>query len=359
MGPFDAALLAAAITLTTPILLAAMGEVVAERSGMINIGLEGMMLTGALSSFIVADATGSALVGCFAGGAAGLLLALIVAVLAIEARADQIVVGIGINLLAAGITGFGYEELYASGQQVIVDRLDRIAIPLLSSLPVVGDALFDQNLLVYLAYLLVPAVALMLRSTNWGLAVRASGERPEAVDTAGVSVRGVRWATTALAGFCSGLGGAFLVVGQTGLFQNDMSAGRGFLAFAAVVFGRWSPKGVLAACFLFGAADALQLRLQASDRVPSELWVALVIVTLGVALALLLRAGKAPPVKPLAATLALAAGGIVLALTSPAISLPSQLWLAVPYLCALVALAGLMGHARMPRALGLPYLRGD
>jgi ABC-type uncharacterized transport system permease subunit len=356
VGPFDAALLAAAVALTTPLLLAAIGELFSERAGVLNIGLEGMMLTGAFVSYLVADRSGSLPLAIVAGAGAGALLAVLMAALSIEARADQIVVGIGLNVLALGITSFAFEEEYGAGAQVIVDRIPRLAVPLLSDLPVVGDALFRQNALVYLAYLLVPAAYGVLRATNWGIAVRAAGELPEAADTAGVSVRRVRWlATTLGAGLGAGLGGAYLVVAQTGLFTENMSAGRGFLAFAAVIFARWTPFGVLGACLLFGAADALQLRLQAESSLPAEVWSALAIVAGAAALWLVSRR----QVTRAALLAAIAAAGIALAVVAPSIKLPSQLWLAAPYVCALVALAGLVGRARMPRSLAIPYTRGS
>lgn len=354
MGLFDAALLAAAIALTTPLLLAAIGELFSERAGAMNIGLEGMMLTGALVAYMVADASGSLALAIVCGAAGGAALAVIMAALSIEARADQIVVGIGLNVLALGITSFAFREEYGSGAQVIVGRLPNVDIPLLSEIPVVGQALFQQDVLVYLAYLMVPAAFFILRSTSWGVAVRACGELPDAIDTAGLSVRLVRWSATLCAGVGAGLGGAYLVVGQTGLFTENMSAGRGFLAFAAVIFAKWTPFGVLGACFLFGAADALQLRLQAEDSIPSEVWVLAALAAAAFAL-WKLREGEA---RRMVVPLAVAAAAVVLAVQEPAIKLPSQLWLAAPYALALVALAGLVGRARMPKALAVPYVRG-
>ena len=369
MGPFDAALLASVITLTTPILLVALGELIAERAGMLNVGLEGMMLTGALGAFMVAHYTGSTLLGCIGGAIGGIAMAAVVALLAVEARADQLVVGIGINILAAGLTAFVFESVFSGGEQVVVNRLPEVSIPLLSRLPVVGDAIFGQNLLVYLAFGAVGAVAYMLARTNWGLAIRATGELPEAADTAGVSVRRVRWLTTLVAGLGSGLGGAYLVVGGAGVFTENISGGRGYLALAVVIFAKWRVRGVVLASLLFGGAEALQLRLQATDSVPSQVWVAVALVAIAyalvVALAPSIEARRRPEVatgpprmKPIAWASAFALVGIVLAITNPAVSVPTQLWLAVPYLAALLALAGFVGRSRMPSALAIPYARG-
>ena len=370
MGPFDAALLASVVTLTTPILLVALGELVAERSGILNVGLEGMILTGALTAFMTTHYTGSTLLGCLGGAAGAIAMAAVMAVLAIEARADQMVVGIGINILAAGVTAFVFESVFSGGEQIVVSRMPDVPIPLLSHLPVVGDAIFSQNLLVYVAFLGIGAVAYMLSRTNWGLAIRATGELPEAADTAGINVRRVRWLTTLGAGLGSGLGGAYLVVGGAGVFTENMSGGRGYLALAVVIFAKWRARGVIFASLLFGGAEALQLRLQATDGVPSQVWVAIALVAIAYALWVALRpsvearrrpdVSVGPPrVKPIAWATAFAITGIVLAIADPSVSLPTQLWLAVPYLAALLALAGLVGRSRMPSALAVPYSRGD
>jgi ABC-type uncharacterized transport system permease subunit len=357
MGPFDAALLAAVIALTTPLLLAAVGELVSEKAGIMNIGLEGMILMGAFFAFLVAYETGSSLAGVVAGAVAGMALAAVMALLAIGARADQIVVGIGLNIAALGLTTFLFEELFGGQGQVVVARVGRWEIPGLSELPLVGTALFSQSPLVYLAFLLVVAAWFLLYRTNWGLAIRAAGEVPESVDTAGVSVARVRLLATLAAGCGAGLAGAFLSVGQTGLFTDGMSAGRGYLALAAVIFAKWRPGPTVVACLVFGGADALQLRLQAADSVPSQVWVALALaIALGAAWLLTRPGGLRPRVAVAAGVLT--AGLVALAVANPFVRLPSQLWLAVPYLCALVALAGLVGHARVPSALTVAYRRG-
>jgi simple sugar transport system permease protein len=358
MGIFDVALLTAAIVATVPILLAALGELISERAGVINVGLEGMMLFGAFFAFLGTDQTGSLLLGAVIGAGAGLLLAALMALLSIQAGADQIVVGIGLNVLALGATGFLYETIFAGSGQVVLPTMGNWTIPGLSELPVVGETFFEAQPLTYLAILLIPAVWFLLYRSNWGLSIRAAGEMPEAVDAAGVDVRRVRWAATLSAGALAGLGGAALSIGQTGLFTEGMTAGRGFLALAAVIFGKWRLGGVVFASCLFGSADALQLRLQASSSVPSQVWVA---IALGIAVLLAVTLLRKRPlgVRGSVGLGILCAGCVVLAITKPHLNLPSQLWLAFPYILTLLALAGFVGRAKLPRALALPYHRAD
>ncbi len=325
-------------------MLAASGELLAERAGVLNIGLEGMMLAGAFFAFLGTWATASVWLGVLAGLLAGATLAALMALLSIEARADQIVVGVGLNLLALGTTTFVYRAIFSGRTQVIVEHM--------------RPALFGQIPLVYVAFLLVPAAWIFLYWTRPGLIVRATGEMPEAADVAGADVKRVRWLATLAAGGLAGMGGAFLTVGQLGLFIEGMSGGRGFLAVAAVIFGRWHPVGVLGACLVFGTADALQLRLQAAEFVPPAVWLLLATVALSFpAAALLFRRMRRAHLLSLA--LALAAGVAALAgfFTAPRVVLPSQWWLALPYVLALLALAGVAGRSRAPLALALPYRR--
>ena len=359
MGPFDVAWLTATVRLATPLLFAASGETVSERTGILNIGLEGMMLSGAFFSYLGAWLWGNLFLGVLFGLVAGMAVAAIMALLTIHARADQIVVGVGLNLMAIGITTFAYRQIFTSRTEVHLDRPQPIPIPLLRDIPVVGDALFSQTLLVYLAFLGVAVVWFVLYRTNWGLAIRAAGEVPAAADTAGVSVARIRWVGTLTAGAMAGLAGAFLCVGQLGIFQEDMSAGRGFLALAAVIFGGWRPLGVLAACLVFGAADALQLRLQAYAFIPRQVW--LVVAVIAVAYVVATRIGTRAAVRSwLGLAIGVAVTGVAVGLfaAAPEIHFPLQLWLTVPYLLALLALAGLVGRVRMPAALAIPYRRG-
>jgi general nucleoside transport system permease protein len=357
MGPFDEAWLVATVGLTVPILWPALGELVSERGGVFNIGLEGMVLAGAFAAFWATWATGSVWLGVLAAIGAGLLVAAIMAFFCIDGQANQIVVGLGLFILAGGATALAFQEIFSDRGRVIVERMERVEIPLLADIPVVGRAVFEQVPLAYLAFLAVPAVYVLLWRTPAGVAVRAAGESPEAIEAAGVSVRATRWAATLAAGIGGGLGGAMLTVGSLGVFTEGMSAGRGFIALAAVVFGRWRPLGVLGASLVFGGADALQLRLQSFGGVPSEVW----ILTAAAGVAMLAWQARAKALVSLRAIFgsALAVAGIVLAIVEPGVNPPSQIWLMFPYIMALIVLAGLVGRARMPSALGLPYRRAS
>lgn len=359
MGPFDASWLTAAIGLTTPVLFAATGELIAERTGIINIGLEGMILSGAFVGFIVDWKAGGPWPGIVAGLLAGMTIGGLMAFLSIEANADQIVVGVGLNILAAGITTFGYEQIFSTRPQVLLSPMAPVSIPLLHRIPGIGNALFDQPALAYLAYLLVPVVWFLLFKTSWGLAIRAAGEVPEAVETAGVSVKRVRWLGTLTAGAMAGLAGAMLSVVQLGFFIEGMSSGRGFLALAAVIFGRWRPLGVLGACLIFGGADALQIRLQATGNIPGQVWLAIAAVPV-LAIAYRLARTRLRGVNARSAILgaALAGGAFALLAVRPHWSLPSQMWLTLPYVLALLVLGGFVGRAHVPAALAIPYRRG-
>ena len=353
MAPFDANWLIAAIGLTTPILLAAMGELVAERAGIFNIGLEGMMLTGAFCGFIAEWQSGSAWIGFLAAVAGSLVLATLMAFLSIQMNADQVIVGVGLNILAVGVTTFAFEQIFGDRAQVLLNPMTGVAIPGLSDLPWVGRALFDQTVLGYFAFLSVPLIAFVLYRTSLGLSIRAAGELPEAVTTAGASVARIRWLGTLTAGVFAGLGGAFLSVVSIGLFVEGMSAGRGYIALAAVIFGGWRPLGVLIACFVFGGADALQLRLQAIGDVPRPVWVVILAVPLVFFAYRLIRRRRVGAARG-ATGAAVTATGAVLVLLAPSMSLPSQLWLALPYVLALFVLAGFVGRPRMPTALAIP-----
>ena len=357
-GIFDAAWLAATISLATPILFAALGETVAERAGVIDVGLEGMMLFGAFFAFVVSWQSGSLWLGVLTGLVAGASLAAVMALLSIEAAAEQIVTGIGLNILAFGITSFAFDQVFAHRGQVVIEAMRPVGIPGLEHLGGVGRALFHQPPLVYIAYLLVPALWLLLNRTSAGLALRAAGELPEAVDTAGISVRAVRWAGTLTAGAMAGVGGAYLSVVSLGLFVQGMSAGRGFIALAAVIFGRWRPFSVLAACLLFGGADALQLRLQVQHTIPREIWiVAAAVPLLALAYTLARRRLSRIDRADLIVGSGVLAVGTTLAVIRPAWSIPSQLWLTLPYVVTILVLAGFVGRSRLPAALGQPYQR--
>jgi simple sugar transport system permease protein len=310
--PAGAELLEASVRTATPLALAALGETVVERSGVINIGLEGVVLAGAFGGLLAASAVGvgagaasgvggALAIGFLGAAAAGVALAAVFALFAVSLRADQIVTGTAINLLALGLTGALYRGLYGpTGAALSLPTTGTTRIPWLADIPVVGQALFDQPAPTYLVYLAAPLIWWWLTRTHAGLGLRAVGERPEAARVAGIRVARVRWLALLFGGALGGLSGGTLVLAQTGTFAEGMSAGRGFIAIAIVVLGRWHPLGALAAAFVFGAASALQYVLQAMG------W-----------------------------------------------ALPYQLFLALPYVLTLLALAGLAGRrATTPAGLG-------
>ena len=355
MGPFDAAWLAAAIRLSMPLSYAATGELIAQRAGVLNLGLEGMMLAGALCGVLVAWGTGFFWLGVAGGLAGGVATAAIMAWLSITLRADQIVVGVGINILMAGVTTFVFRRVLAS-RNVLLDRPDPVAIPLLEDIPFAGEALFRHTPLVYLAFVSVFGAWFLLYRTRAGLVIRAAGETPSAADTAGHSVEQIRWFATLIAGAGAGLAGASLSIGSVGLFVENMSGGRGFLAVAAVIFGRWRPLGVLFGALLFGAADALQLRLQAQGVVPRQVWLMILAITVIFVLTRHLRGSKLSRAAVAVCTV-LIVGCLTLSITNPEFSLPPQVWLSAPAVLALVALASAGKHSRVPSALTIPYRR--
>ncbi|MEZ5171196.1 MAG: ABC transporter permease [Acidimicrobiia bacterium] len=363
MGPFDSAWFAAAIIAATPLIFAAVGELFSERAGVLNVGIEGMVLMGAFWGFWGDWYFSDTWAGIACGLAAGMVLASVMAVLSIQARADQIVVGVGLNILALGITTFAFREIFGSRAEIVLDRMDPIKIPLLSDIPGVGEALFDNTPITYLAFTAVLVASVVLYRTKWGLSIRAVGEVPAAADTAGVSVAAKRWQAILVTGALAGVAGASLSVVRLGLFQENMSAGRGFLALAAVIFGRWRPLGVLGACLVFGAADALQLRLQAEEFIPREVWL---VVGIGVLVSTVWVAwqrwhGKTGLWRPSTLGpvfgLLVAACAFALWVAEPNISLPSQLWLALPYVVTLAALASIKGSSSAPAAITQPYRR--
>lgn len=287
------AFLEASVRTATPLALAALGETVAERAGVINIGLEGVILAGAFGALVGAN-TGT-LGGVAAGIVAGVATAAVFAAFAVGARADQIIAGTAVTMLATGLTGAVYRIVYgAAGAALTIPTVAPLPIPLLSEIPVIGRALFGQPPFTYAVYLLIPALSWWMYRTQGGLALRAIGEAPEAARAAGVREGRVRAGAILFGGMLGGASGASLVLAQSGTFAEGMSAGRGFIAIAIVVLGRWHPVGVGIAALLFGAASALQFFLQATGwRVPYQLFLllpyALTLVLLGV------RRGRAAP----------------------------------------------------------------
>ena len=256
-----AGLLEATVRIAIPILLAVLGEIVAERAGVLNVGIEGMMLAGAFGAFAAAVASGSAALGVAAGALAGAVLALGFAVLVVRAALDPIVTGVALNIFALGATGVLFRAMDSAGT-AFAPLLPPVALPGLAAIPLLGPALFAQNALGYGAFVLAAGVAAFLRRTRPGLVLRATGENPEAVETAGGNVAAIRTSATIFGGACAGAAGAYLAVGYSNTFVEGMSAGRGFVALAIVVFARWSALGGVGGSLLFGLAMALQVRLQ-------------------------------------------------------------------------------------------------
>lgn len=301
---FIALLLVAAVTIAGPLLIAALGELISETAGVINIELEGMMLVGAFTGVAGALLSQNIVVAFVAALGGGVLVGLLHGIASFWFRANQVVSGIILNILALGATTFLLVSVLGADVTQTVVRLERVAIPLLVDIPLIGQALFNQNLLVYAAFVGVPIVWFMLDRTPFGLALRAAGEKPEAAESLGINVLRTRWVALLICGALAGVAGGLLTLGGLGFFTPNVTAGRGFIALAAVVFGRWRPWGVLAAVLLFGVADAFQIRAQ----------------TLG-------------------------------------IPVPYQLLVALPYLVTIIALAGLVTKMRPPAALGVNYER--
>ncbi|MGB3683771.1 MAG: ABC transporter permease [Rubrobacteraceae bacterium] len=267
LGP----ILASTVRNATPLVFAAMGGMFSERSGVVNIALEGLMLISAFAGVAGAFLSGSAWVGLGFALAAGLSFALIHALMCVTFEADQIISGTAINLLALGGTGFLMVEVFGQGgTSPRVDQFGAVGIPLLADIPIIGQAFFDQSILVYLMYLLIPVTFFVLFRTPFGLRLRATGEVPEAVDTAGVSVYRMRYYGVALSGLLAALGGAYLSMGLLSAFTENMTGGRGFIALAALIFGRWNPVGAAGAALLFGFAQAITFRAGGQEVIPVE-----------------------------------------------------------------------------------------
>ncbi len=258
------AIAVAAVAMATPLLYAAIGELISEKSGIVNIGLEGFLLLGAFSAFAVSHASGSNLAAIAVALACGAVCGLGFAYLVVVRRGNQIVVGTGLNLFAVGLTGMLYRAQFGvTGSALSVPPTASIRVPLLADLPILGRALFDQTALGYLCLILVPLTAFLLRRSRTGLHLRMAGENPRAAAIQGVDVRRVRIAAVTACGTLCAAGGAFLAVDYTHTFVEGMSAGRGFIALAIVIVGRRHPLGVLVAALFFGFATALQFHFQA------------------------------------------------------------------------------------------------
>jgi simple sugar transport system permease protein len=277
---FGIGLFVTGMQLALPTALAAVGECFSENAGTLNLGLEGMMLSGALASFIGDYYTGSAAVGVIAGIGAGVLMGVVMAFLSVWLKTEQVINGIALVLFASGLTAFIYDRLFSVGTSPVLTPLHDLRVPGLASIPWLGPVFFDQNGLFYIALVLALGVWGLLYRTRFGLSTRAVGEKPAAADAAAIHVDRTRTVALLICGAFAGLGGAVLIVGDIGLFQDNITNGRGFVAVALVIFGRWNPLLVLLGAFMFGLVDALQLRIQTlsggtSSAVPYEFFQAL------------------------------------------------------------------------------------
>lgn len=248
-----------------PILLASLGEVFSERAGLVNIGLEGIMAVGAFTAFAVGKVTGNLWVGLLAGMAAGVVVNIIYAFCTVTLCSDQVVTSMAINILAPAIALFGYNLFVGSNPDNATGaQMPSIAIPGLSDIPIIGNGLFNQSLLAYLAFLLVPVVWFFFKRFRAGLSFRSVGENPQAAETLGINVVRVKYVACIVCGALAAAGGAFLTICYTPIYTDGIVAGRGFIALATVIFGRWSAVGVMLASLLFGFFDGLNVALQAS-----------------------------------------------------------------------------------------------
>lgn len=256
-------LLAATLRISPPIVLASIGGAYSERSGIINIGLEGMILTGAFAGVATTYFVGNPWIGVAAAVLAGGVLGLLHAVLCIRFKANQVVSGVGVNILALGLTTLLLQVIWGNrGASDPVQGLKPLHLPVIKDIPVIGDIIGKQNPLVYVMLVIVVAAWLIMFKTPLGLRIRAVGEHPEAADTVGINVHKIQYMCVTVSGMLSGLGGAYLSLGWLNLFSQNMSAGRGFIALAANIFGKWNPAGAFGAGLMFSFTDALQIKLQ-------------------------------------------------------------------------------------------------
>ena len=300
-------LLQGGLLLSIPLIFGSMSGLVCERSGVINIAIEGQLLASAFVSGVVASLTHQAMWGLIAAPFAGAAISYLLATFAIKFSVDQVILGFVLNVLVIGLTDFLYKKLLIPYQSTwnTPPTFDSLPIPILSKIPVIGPILFTQSIVVYLMFIIVAGLSFALYKTKWGLRTRAVGEHPMAADTVGIDVNKLRFRNVIISGFIAGVGGAFFTVGSVGSFGKEMTAGAGFIALAALIFGKWSPIGAVFAALLFGFANNLQSTLS----------------IIGV-------------------------------------SIPSEFMLMVPYIATIIAVTGLVGRVRAPAADGIPYSRG-
>jgi simple sugar transport system permease protein len=263
---FITGFLAATLRMASPILITALGEMVTERAGIMNLGIEGIMILGAFTGFSTAFLTGNLWLGFLFGGLAGMLFGLIMGIASVRYRANQIVAGLGIWILCQGLSSLLNRRVFGiSASRPEITTFQPVAIPVLSEIPILGDTLFSQNLIVYIALLLVPIFIIFFSRTAQGLNIDAVGENPRAADAAGLNVGLIRTLAATFGGLMAGFGGAYIPLALYGLYTDDLSTGLGWMAIVVVVFGKWRPGGILAGALIFGASNALQFRLQAMN----------------------------------------------------------------------------------------------
>jgi len=299
-------LLIGALGLSVPLIFGALGGVISERVGVVNVAIEGQLLAGAFVSAVVASITRQPLIGLAAAMVAGVLVSFVLAAFSIKYLVDQVIVGVVLNVLVAGLTSFLYSQVLTENASLLNSppRFEGIDIPILSRIPIIGPTLFQQTIVVYFVYVAVFAVWYALFRTKWGLRLRAVGEHPQAADTVGIKVSATRFWNVSLAGAIAGFGGAYFTLVSVGTFNKEMTAGAGFIALAAVIFGRWDPIRATLAALLFGFATNLQ--------------------------------------------------NVLSIIGSP---VPSEFMLMLPYLVTIFAVAGLVGQSRGPAAAGKPYIK--
>ena len=262
---FSTSFLTASITYSTPFILAAMGGIVSERSGVMNLGLEGMMLTGALFAFVGSYFTGSPVIGVLFAVLASVVLGVAHAIACVEFGANQVISAVAINIFSVGLTSALFKSFFENATgQLSSSGFEKIQIPILKSIPILGTAVFSQNIFTYLAIILVPLTYIIFYKTKIGLKIRASGEYPKAANTMGVKVQKVRILSVVYSSAIAGIAGASLSIAGINTFIENISEGRGFIAFACVIFGKFNPVGTAIAALMFGFADGLQLRVQAT-----------------------------------------------------------------------------------------------
>jgi len=301
-------LLQGAIMLSVPLIFGSMSGLLCEKSGVINIAIEGQLLFAAFVSAVVASITQNALYGLISAPIAGALVSLILAYFSIRFQVDQVILGFVINVLVLGLTNFFYTTLLIPYEDKwnMGGSFSPIQIPILSKLPIIGPTLFNQTIIVYLMYAFVIFIQIALFKTRWGLRTRAIGELPVAADSVGIDVNRLRFKNVMLAGLVAGTGGAYFTVGAVGPFSQNMTAGAGFIALACLIFGKWTPRGAIVAALFFGFANNLQGNLSIIG-----------------------------------------------------ISIPSEFMLMVPYIATIIAVSGVVGRVRAPAADGIPYSRGN